>query len=141
MICRRARLAAWFATAAGLLLPACSPPAPPKADPVESAIRVSGPATASPSRGAGRRLFTTYCAPCHGEEGRGDGQNASRLAPRPPDLAAAAARLSPADLRRLVEGGTLSVGRTPLCPPYGRTLGAEAVEAVVTFVGTLGRRL
>ncbi len=33
------------------------------------------------SSAAGRQLFTTYCAPCHGAAGRGDGPLASALVP------------------------------------------------------------
>ncbi len=36
---------------------------------------------------AGRALFATHCATCHGEGGRGDGASASGFATRPSDLA------------------------------------------------------
>jgi mono/diheme cytochrome c family protein len=35
---------------------------------------------------AGKSLFTTYCATCHGAMGRGDGPFAPSLRKRPPDL-------------------------------------------------------
>ena len=34
----------------------------------------------------GRDNFTSYCSPCHGREGRGNGPVASALKTRPPDL-------------------------------------------------------
>ena len=116
----------------------CSPPPAPRENPVDAAMRASGPALHSPSRAEGHRVFVAYCAPCHGDDGRGDGQNASRLTPRPPDLQAAPGRLSAADIQHIVERGTAAAGRTPLCPPLGRALGADSVEAVVAYVRTLG---
>ena len=34
----------------------------------------------------GRRLFSYYCAHCHGEKGQGNGYNAKYLDPKPRDL-------------------------------------------------------
>jgi cytochrome c5 len=126
--------------AVALAAAACSRQAQPKEDPVPAVIAASGRAWQSPSAAEGRRVFLAYCATCHGDEGRGDGQNASRLTPRPPDLADAAARLSPAELRRIVVGGTTAVGRTPLCPPHGRTLGAERVDTLLAHLRSLATR-
>lgn len=117
---------------------ACSRAPAKNEDPVWGALRSGGSALQSPSLAEGHRVFVAYCATCHGDEGRGDGQNASRVAPRPPDLTQSIVRLSIADIRRIVEGGTASVGRTPLCPPHGRTLGPERTDAVVGYLRTLG---
>ncbi len=106
-------------------------------DLVAGAIERSGPELMSPSHAEGRRLFATYCATCHGESGKGDGQNASRLSPRPPDLTASVARLSPQDFRRLVEHGTAAEGRTPLCPPHGSTLGRARTDVLLAYLRTL----
>jgi len=108
-------------------------------DPIAIAARSTEQADLGRTAADGRRRFLAYCAPCHGDEGRGDGQNASRLTPRPTDLRGAAARLSAADIRRIVDAGTAATGRSPLCPPLGRTLGAEGVDAVVAYVQTLRR--
>ena len=40
----------------------------------------------------GRDLFESYCATCHGRDGRGDGPVASALRVRPPDLTTIARR-------------------------------------------------
>ena len=40
----------------------------------------------------GRDNFTSYCSPCHGREGRGNGPVASALKTRPPDLTKLARR-------------------------------------------------
>jgi len=38
------------------------------------------------SLASGEQVYTTYCAACHGESGRGDGPAGLRLVPRPADL-------------------------------------------------------
>ncbi len=55
---------------------------------------VSAQTGASPdgSRESGKSVFTTYCASCHGESGRGDGAVAIFLRRRPADLTEIAAR-------------------------------------------------
>jgi len=40
---------------------------------------------------AGRKLYTRYCASCHGREGRGDGPVAAALGEKPKDLTQIAA--------------------------------------------------
>lgn len=45
-----------------------------------------------PAEVSGRADFRTYCAACHGAEGRGDGPVAADLAVRPADLTGIAAR-------------------------------------------------
>ena len=44
---------------------------------------------------AGRKLFRTFCIPCHGAEGLGDGTIVSRGFPAPPSLAAEHAQSLP----------------------------------------------
>ena len=55
---------------------------------------VSAQTGASPdgSRESGKSVFTTYCASCHGESGRGDGAVAIFLRTRPADLTQIATR-------------------------------------------------
>jgi mono/diheme cytochrome c family protein len=89
---------------------------------------------------AGHRLFVARCATCHGASGRGDGQNAYNLDPPPPDFQESLARLSVADRRRVVEGGTAALGRSPSCPPQGRSLAADEVDAVVAWLDVAARK-
>jgi mono/diheme cytochrome c family protein len=70
--------------AGAALLAACANPAsaPGWREGEERAARVE----------AGATLFSTFCAPCHGLEARGDGPAAAALSPRPANLRAIAAR-------------------------------------------------
>ena len=85
----------------------------------------------------GKRLFAQYCATCHGDDGHGDGQNASNLNPAPPDLATS--RRDPALVRRVLVEGSAAVGRSPLSPPWGRTLSHQEVDYLVAYCEAIGR--
>jgi mono/diheme cytochrome c family protein len=87
----------------------------------------------------GHRVFVQRCATCHGPEGRGDGQNAFNLRPPPPDFQESLARVSVADRRRVIEGGTAALGRSPLCPPWGRSLSPDDVDALLAWLDTAAR--
>ena len=86
----------------------------------------------------GKRLFAQYCATCHGDDGHGDGQNASNLNPAPPDLATS--RRDPALVRRVIVEGSAAVGRSPLSPPWGRTLSHQEVDYLVAYCEAIARR-
>jgi len=116
--------------------PACRAHSKPPRDAVQEAFRDDA-LTARQARG--HRVFLQRCAACHGPQGRGDGQNAYNLQPPPPDFQESLARLSPADRRKVVESGTAALGRSPLCPPWGRTLGPDDVDAVVAWLDVASR--
>ncbi len=115
---------------------ACRAPSTPPRDAVQAAFEDDA-LTAQQARG--HRVFLQRCATCHGPEGRGDGQNAYNLQPPPPDFQESLARLPPADRRRVVESGTAALGRSPLCPPWGRSLGPDDVDAVVAWLDVASR--
>ena len=114
----------------------CGRPAAAPDSPVGDLVRASA---SSPTSHEGRRLFASYCAPCHGAGGRGDGQNASRLSPRPPDLTIVIRSRPESEVRAVVASGTAAIGRSPLCPPRLRDVGPSGVEALVAHVRTLPR--
>ena len=64
-----------------------------------------------PAVQAGRADFVRYCAECHGDDGRGQGPRAEKLAHRPADLSLLAARnggtFSAPDIRDLIDGRAL----------------------------------
>jgi mono/diheme cytochrome c family protein len=119
-----------------LLMAGCRAPAPAAKDALQEAFR-EGALTAVEARG--HRVFLQRCATCHGPEGRGDGQNAYNLQPPPPDFQESLPKLSLEDRRKVVEGGTAALGRSPLCPPWGRSLGPDEVDAVLAWLGVASR--
>lgn len=110
-------------------------------DPMLDAIRAKERGgNLSYSESQGRHLFLQYCATCHGDEGQGDGQNASNLDPPPPNLTNAKSATDAAYLTRVITQGSAAVGRSPLSPPWGRSLTHQEIEYLVAYCQSLGRK-
>jgi len=109
----------------------------PPRDAVQEAFRDDALGAA---QARGHRVFVQRCATCHGPQGHGDGQNAYNLTPPPPDFRQSLPRLSAADRRKVVESGTASLGRSALCPPWGRSLSVEEIDAVVAWLEAAARQ-
>jgi mono/diheme cytochrome c family protein len=125
----------------GLGLAGCrraSPPAPP--DPLGDVFRKQAQEEGlNRTETEGRRLFGQYCATCHGERGQGDGQNAYNLDPKPPDFLQSLRSHAPSYWRQIIGGGSAAVGRSPLCPPWGRALSTREIDTLMAYLEALGR--
>jgi mono/diheme cytochrome c family protein len=136
------RCSRWFVVLLLVLLAvtacgrAASPPADPMLDAIRAEERVGG---LSYGEGQGKHLFAQYCATCHGDEGKGDGQNASNLNPPPPDLTSAKNARDAAYLRRVIAQGSATIGRSPLSPPWGRNLSRQQIDYLVAYCQALAR--
>nr|BAL57198.1 hypothetical conserved protein [uncultured prokaryote] len=87
----------------------------------------------SEAASAGSRLFSTYCAACHGERGSGDGPAASSLDPKPRNLAEFVPQVRDDYLFwRIAEGvpGTAMVG-------WKGSLSEEQIWQVIAFLRSL----
>ena len=122
--------------AALLLVAGCRAAPAPGKDAVQEAFRDDA---LSAREARGHRIFLQRCATCHGPQGRGDGQNAYNLDPPPPDFQESLPKLSPNDRRKVLEGGTAALGRSPLCPAWGRSLGPDDVDAVLAWLDVAAR--
>ena len=108
-------------------------------DPMLNAIRAEErEAGFTYAEGQGRRLFRQYCATCHGDEGKGDGQNASNLTQAPPDLTTFKRSRDVEYVRRVITQGSAAVGRSPLSPPWSRNLRPEEIEYLVAYCRAIG---
>ena len=117
---------------------ACGRPTRPPADPMLDAIMAEERAGGlSYGEGQGKRLFAQYCGTCHGDEGKGDGQNASNLNPPPPDLTSPKDARDAGYLRRVIAQGSAAIGRSPLSPPWGRNLSTQQIEYLVAYCQAL----
>lgn len=88
---------------------------------------------------AGKRMYDTHCASCHGFAGEGDGPAAQLLWPRPrvhTDAAYMNAR-SDADLFLAIQQGGKAVGRSGLMPAWEDRFDALEVWALVAYVRSL----
>ncbi len=135
---RAHRLVATLALAS---LAGCRRPAPPAQEPVIDALRAEEQQVGlTYAESLGRPVFARYCATCHGDAGKGDGQNAYTLKPPPPDFTTSKAMADASYVRRVIMEGSAAVGRSPLSPPWGRTLSAQQVDYLVLYCQAIARK-
>jgi mono/diheme cytochrome c family protein len=80
-----------------------------------------------------KQTFQFYCAQCHGLTGKGDGPNVSEdfpVSPRNFTSAEEMDKLSDADVKNVIHGGP-SASKSPMMPPWSKTLTEEQVDALV----------
>jgi len=101
----------------------------------------AGAVPASPSREiiAGRQLYVTHCAVCHGDGGRGDGPSAAGFATKPSDLADGRLMnaLPDAFIVNIVLRGGPAEGLSPGMPPFGAYLGEAQARDITTYLRSL----
>tara|TARA_B100002003_G_scaffold71405_1_gene66536 strand:+ start:454 stop:837 length:384 start_codon:yes stop_codon:yes gene_type:complete len=79
-------------------------------------------------------VFKFYCAQCHGLTGKGDGPNVTKdfpVSPRNFTNAKEMDKLSDADLKNVIMDGGPSVSKSPMMPPWGKTLSVEQVDGLI----------
>jgi cytochrome c oxidase cbb3-type subunit 3 len=82
----------------------------------------------------GKAIYQTRCLECHGVEGRGDGEKAPFLSPRPGSLVSAATSAkSDRDLLRTIQSGK---PRTAM-PAWKDILTEAEIEEVLLYVRSL----
>jgi len=88
---------------------------------------------------AGRRLFVTYCAACHGDGGHGDGPSAAGLATKPANLTDGRLMSALPDefLVTVIMQGGPAEGLAPTMPAFGPFLGADKTRQVVAYVRSI----
>lgn len=84
---------------------------------------------------AGKKLYTTYCAVCHGDRGKGDGIAAAGLNPKPADHTSA-------KVQSQSDGAIfwkITNGRAPIASmaSYKNTLSETQRWQLVTYIRTL----
>jgi mono/diheme cytochrome c family protein len=135
------RAAALLCIVVAVPVAGCRRTSPPAGEPVTDALKAQereGGLTYAES--LGRPVFDQYCSTCHGDAGKGDGQNASNLTPPPPDFTASKTMADAGYVRRVILEGSAAVGRSPLSPPWGRTLTEQQVQYVTLYCQALARK-
>ncbi len=95
-----------------------------------AAVMLSGAALAAD----GEQIFKFYCAQCHGLTGLGDGPNVSKdfpVSPRNFTSAAEMNKLTDADLKNVILDGGPAASKSPMMPPWGKTLSGAEVDSLV----------
>ena len=111
-----------------------------------AAAAVLAPAAAlAADAAAGKTLFTTNCASCHGESGKGDGPVGAALQPPPRDFTKGEFKFdadkdgkpgTDADLKGVITQGAGAFGGSPLMAPWP-TLSEADVANVIAYVRSL----
>ena len=127
--------ARWSSVVLPLALVACAPEGPP------APMAWPAPTGDGYELRLGKSVYRRHCQTCHGEGGAGDGFNAFNLDPRPRDLSDPGfqKKKTDADLGDAIRRGGAGVGLSPLMPPWGRTLSARQIEAVILHLRSLRR--
>jgi len=89
-----------------------------------------------PSVEHGAQIYKEYCSQCHGAEGKGDGPAASGLNPKPAVHANIPFEKLPMEyLYNVIYYGGKSVGKSPLMPYWGLTIGGkQGVADVIAYL-------
>ena len=101
-----------------------------------SADKVTNPLMGQPdATAAGKKLYGTYCAVCHGAKGKGDGIAAAGLNPKPADHTSA-------KVQNQTDGAIfwkITTGRAPIASmaSYEKTLTETQRWQLVDFIRTL----
>jgi mono/diheme cytochrome c family protein len=137
---------ALFAAIAGVCVSGCGKPQSKKAKPEATAAAADSSATATDNEDnlpyelkEGKRLFNHYCAICHGETGDGAGQYYGfGLSPTPANFTDKAfmKTLSDETMFKSISEGSVSVGKSNMCPPWGKTLQKEEIDSIMTYLKT-----
>jgi mono/diheme cytochrome c family protein len=128
--------------------PTPAPPATPAAPAAPAPAPTPAPTPSMPSvptgslRGdaaRGAQLYATYCATCHGTEGKGDGPAAGPLNPKPANHADHdyMGTLSDEHLYQVISKGGASVGKSPLMAPWGGVINDQGIRDLIAFIRKL----
>lgn len=94
---------------------------------------------ARPRAAATEAVYQSTCAPCHGEDGAGDGFNAAYL-PVPPTVHSDSSAVSerPDDtLYDAIYAGGWVLGKSPRMPGFGKSLSDAAIRELVDYIREL----
>ena len=104
--------------------------------------------SADESLAAGRQLFESYCATCHGPNGDGNGPAAAQLVLKPRDFALAAFKFdtdadwekgTDQDLAAVIRQGPGAFGGRSAMPAWSQFSDTE-IDSLVRFIRSLEKR-
>lgn len=84
-----------------------------------------------------KQVFDFYCAQCHGVNGDGKGINVTKdfaTDPRNFTNGADMKKRTDDDIKGVIKDGGPSISKSPLMPPWGATLSAAEVDALLGYI-------
>lgn len=88
----------------------------------------------------GRKLYASYCATCHGDNGKGDGPAGKALPVKPADHTDAKLMSGFSDkfLFEIISKGGAALGKSSFMPSWGGVLKDNQVRDLVAYVRSIG---
>ncbi len=86
------------------------------------------------------KVFKFYCAQCHGISGKGDGPNVTKdfpVSPRNFTNAKEMNKLTDADIKNVILDGGPAASKSPMMPPWSKTLTEAEADALVQYLRKL----
>ena len=89
----------------------------------------------------GKRIFYQYCVWCHADATPAGPSNRSNLTPVPPLMNDGEKLNGESDefLQSIIALGGSAQGKSPMMPPYGKTLSAGDIKAVISFTRVIAQ--
>ena len=91
------------------------------------------------NQGEGKKLYTNFCASCHGDTGKGDGPAGRALPVRPADHTNGAVMNQMNDkfiVDIITKGGSV-VGKSSFMPAWGGSLNDNQIRDIVAYIRSL----
>ena len=87
----------------------------------------------------GKKLYLTYCASCHGDNGKGDGPAAQSLPVKPVNHTAGSVmnQLTDKFLMEIISKGGSAVGKSPMMPAWGGQFKENQLRDIVAYVRSI----
>ncbi|HEV8076033.1 MAG TPA: cytochrome c [Candidatus Acidoferrum sp.] len=89
----------------------------------------------------GKRIFYQYCVWCHADATPAGPSNRSNVTPVPPLMNDGEKLNGESDefMQNIITLGGSAQGRSPMMPPYGKTLSAGDIKAVISFARAIAQ--
>lgn len=80
--------------------------------------------------------YQSFCTPCHGATGKGDGPAGANLSVKPRDFSdcAAMSKLSDDTLFEAIKSGGNAIGKSGQMPPWGGAFSDAQIHALVAYL-------
>ena len=96
-------------------------------------------AVSAQDRAQGKKLYSMYCASCHGDSGRGDGPASKSLPVKPANHEdrSVMSQLSDKALLEIISNGGNATGKSAFMPAWGGQLKEQEIMDLISFVRSL----
>ena len=103
------------------------------------ALFLGGGSSWGQNQAEGKNIYSTYCASCHGESGKGNGTAAASLPAKPADHTNGAVmnQLNDKYLYDIIAKGGGAVGKSSFMPSWGGALNDTQIRDVVAYIRSL----